>query len=242
LYGQENNTENKNELANKIQNPVADLVQLPFQNNTTFYNDEVSNSLNIQPVTPFSIKNKFNIILRSIFPIVTNPFVNETGLGNVSLSAFFTPKVPKKIIWGIGPAIQFGANKNFGLERSSIAPSGVALYQKDGWTFGGLFQNFFGLGSSSSKPDVNFFYTQIFITKNLPKGWYVNTSPIITYNWEAKNDDGLTLPLGGGFGRLFRLGKLPINASLGYYRFIEHPQNANDLLRIQLKLILPKFY
>jgi hypothetical protein len=170
FFGQDADSKTNN-LANKIQNPIADLVSIPFQNNIDFYDGFNRNTLNIQPVTPFSVKDKFNIIVRTIIPISSNPITNTTGLGNVTLSAFFTPSKPGKVIWGLGPALQFGTNEKYGFQRTSIAPSAVALYQKNGWTFGALMQNFFGLGNDASKPQVNLFYTQIFVTKNLANGW-----------------------------------------------------------------------
>jgi hypothetical protein len=239
FFGQDADSKTTN-LANKIQNPIADLVSIPFQNNIDFYDGFNRNTLNIQPVTPFSVKDKFNIIVRTIIPISSNPITNTTGLGNVTLSAFFTPSKPGKVIWGLGPALQFGTNEKYGFQRTSIAPSAVALYQKNGWTFGALMQNFFGLGNDASKPQVNLFYTQIFVTKNLANGWYVNSAPIITNDW--KLDNGLVLPIGAGFGKLMKLGKLPLNAQIGYYSFIKHPANAKGQLRIQATFILPKFY
>lgn len=236
-------SESSGDLANKIQNPIADLVSIPFQNNLEF-NDENLNTLNIQPVTPFGLGSKANVILRTIIPIVSAPLPTGrlTGLGGVTMSAFVTPSKPSKFIWGVGPAIQFPTGKQYlGSEKFSIAPSLIMLYQNNGWTVGGLFQNFWSVAGPVSATDVNFFYSQIFVTKNLSKGWYVNTAPIITTSWDLKNE-GLTLPIGAGVGRLFRAGKLPINAQAGYYHYLKHPTDAIGQLRLQLNIILPKFY
>lgn len=233
------------DLAQKIQNPIANLVSLPFQNNTDF-NDKNSNTLNIQPVTPFNLGSKVNLIVRTIIPIISAPTIpsgeRATGCGGIILSSFLTPAKPSKFIWGIGPAIQFPTiKKGLGSEKTSLAPGLVVLYQNNGWTFGGLFQNFWSIAGPPSAEAVNFFYSQIFITKNLPKGWYVNTAPIITTSWKDANQY-LTLPLGAGFGKLFKLGKLPVNAQIGYYQFVKHPLDATGQLRVQVSFILPKFY
>lgn len=240
---EEPKTESSGDLANKIQNPIADLVSLPFQNNLEF-NDENLNTLNIQPVLPFSLGSKANIIVRTIIPIVSAPLPTgrKTGLGGVTLSSFITSSKPSKFIWGVGPAFLFPTGtEGLGSEKFSIAPGLVMLYQDNGWTFGGLIQNFWSIAGPDNAPDVNFFYSQVFVTKNLIKGWYVNSAPIITASWDLKND-GLTLPIGAGVGRLFRAGKLPINIQAGYYHYLKHPTDATGQLRLQVNLIFPKFY
>ena len=88
---------------------------------------------------------------------------------------------------------------------------------------------------------MNFFYSQVFVTKNLQKGWYVNSAPIITANWEAPSGEQWTIPLGAGIGKLIRLGKLPINAQAGYYVNVEKPTGGPDSqLRVQATLLFPK--
>ncbi len=129
--------------------------------------------------------------------------------------------------------------QGLGFDKFGIAPSGVAMIQDNGWTIGILAQNFFGVAGNSNV-DLNLFYTQIFVVKNVGKGWYVNTAPIITANWEAPSNNQWTVPLGAGFGRLFKIGKLPINGQLGFYRFIESATNADYQLRAQLVLLFPK--
>jgi len=231
--------ENDDDLSDKIQNPIADLVSLPFQYNLDL-NDENTSTLNIQPILPFGISDNINMIVRAIVPVISTP--QKSGIGGVIVSSFLTPANPGKLIWGLGPAVQFATiTDELGSEKTSIAPSGLALYQNNGWTVGCIIQNFWSITGPSSAPDVNFFYSQVFITKNLRKGWYVNSAPIITANWES-NTNKWTVPLGGGVGKLFRAGQLPINAQIGYYKYLEHPQNASGQLRVQVVLILPKFY
>ena len=106
---------NKSELAQKAQNPVADLISLPLQNNMNFNvgpQDEIQNILNIQPVAPFSLTEKWNLITRTIVPVIWQPeFVpgrgRTTGLGDINFSGFLSPAEPGRLIWGAGPIIQF---------------------------------------------------------------------------------------------------------------------------------------
>ncbi len=237
------------DLEKKIQNPIASLISVPFQNNVEFKTgpfERNRNVLNIQPVVPFTLSNKLNLITRTIIPIVYQPIGendSEFGLGDINLSLFLAPSKPSKLIYGGGIAlgIPTATNAVLGTAKWTAGPSFVALIQPKGWTIGLLAQNTWSYAGDDTRGDVNFFFSQIFVTKNLPKGWYVNSAPVITSNWEAASGQQWTLPLGAGFGKLFRLGKLPINAQTGYYYNIVSPDNGPESqFRFQLVFLFPK--
>jgi hypothetical protein len=243
---QENQSSN---LEQQIQNPIASLISVPFQNNVDFNTgpyDRSRNTLNIQPVIPFSLNEKLNLITRTIVPIISQPTGmddSEFGLGDVNLSLFLTPAKPSKVIYGGGVALGLptASNEFLGTEKWSAGPSFVVLVQPKGWTIGALAQNTWSYAGADDRGDVNFFFSQVFATKNLPKGWYVNSAPIITANWEAPSGEQWTVPLGAGFGKLFRLGKLPINAQAGYYYNVVTPEfGADSQFRFQIVLLFPK--
>jgi len=237
------------DLANKIQNPIANLISVPFQNNTDFGigpDNRARNTLNIQPVIPVSLNENLNLITRTIIPIMSQP-VGKTdskfGLGDVSLSLFLTPAKPGKLIYGGGVALGLptATDPYLGSEKWTAGPAIVLLVQPKGWTIGTILQNTWSYAGTDNRGDVNFFYSQIFAVKNLEKGWYINSAPIITANWEAPSGEQWTVPLGAGVGKLFRLGKLPINAQAGYYVNIEKPTGGPDSqLRVQATLLFPK--
>lgn len=234
---------NSSDLANKIQNPVADLISVPFQNNTDF-GDYNTNTLNIQPVLPFKINENWNLITRTILPIMNVPDVDggrKTGIGNVTLSTLLTPSKPNNIIWAVGPSFMFPTlTEDLGYEKFGLAPSVALIKQSKGLTLGTIIQNYFGVAGPKEAYDLNYFYSQIFVVKNLNNGWYVNSAPIITADWEADSGSQWTIPLGAGAGKLFTLGKLPVNAQAGFYKYIEHPSDADWQLRFQLVLLFPK--
>lgn len=250
LMAQADSTQSaSSDLANKIQNPIASLISVPFQNNLDFNVgpfDRNRNTLNIQPVVPFSLGEKYNLITRTIIPISSLPVGlddRSTGIGDINLSLFLTSAKPKKLITGYGVAIGIPTGKSgIGLEKWTAGPSFIALTQQNGWTIGALVQNTWDFaGSDDVVSDVNFFYSQIFVVKNLQKGWYVNTAPIITSDWEAASDNRWTVPLGGGFGKLTRLGKLPVNAQIGYYFNVIKPDfGASSQFRFQVVFLFPK--
>ncbi|WP_297097590.1 hypothetical protein [uncultured Draconibacterium sp.] len=247
--------ETESDLAKKIQNPVANLISLPFQYNIDFgansydpiqgvYHDRAIHTLNIQPVYPFSFE-KFNLITRTIIPIKRLPLDIEdskSGLGDISLNLYITSPKPHKVTFAYGLSLLLPTAMNgLGSGKWSAGPGAVMLVQPNGWTLGALAQNNWSFAGKSNRADVNLFYSQIFISKNLSKGWYLNSAPVITANWEADSGNQWTIPLGAGFGRLFTIGQQPVNAQLGWYNYIEKPVNGpENELRFQVVLLFPK--
>ncbi|MEE8626147.1 MAG: hypothetical protein V3T19_12465, partial [Acidiferrobacterales bacterium] len=200
------------EMAKAAQNPVADLISLPFQNNTNFGfgpDDDIQNVLNIQPVIPFHLSENWNLITRTIVPLINQPEVvqgtgDEFGLGDINFTAFFSPKNPTKgIIWGAGPIFAFptATDEKLGSEKWSLGPSAVALTIQGPWLFGALINNVWSFAGDDDRDDVNAMLVQPFVNYNLPNGWYLVSSPIITANWEAASGNTWLVPLGGGVGK-----------------------------------------
>jgi hypothetical protein len=77
--------------------------------------------------------------------------------------------------------------------------------------------NLWSFAGEENRANVNAMTLQPFLNYNLPKGWYLTTSPLITANWEAVDDNRWTVPIGGGIGRIFKIGHQPINANLAAY-------------------------
>jgi hypothetical protein len=203
--------------------------------------------MNFQPVLPVSLGKKVTLITRTIAPVISQPVgENETkfGLGDITSAFYFTSANPGSVIWGIGPVIGFptATDDILGTGKWSAGPGLVLLTQPKGWTIGTVVQNTWSFAGDEEKPDVNFFYTQIFIVKNLPKGWYINSAPIITADWNADAGNQWTIPVGLGAGKLIKLGKLPLNFQAGYYYNVEKPENGADWqLRAMLTFIFPNF-
>jgi hypothetical protein len=236
------------DLAKKAQNPVADMISLPFQNNTSFGigpHKRIQNTLNIQPVYPIEM-GKWNLITRTIVPIITQPDVasetgSTTGLGDISFTAFLSPANPGKVIWGVGPAITIptAATDIPGFGKWAIGPSVVALTISGPWVAGALVNNVWSIGGDSNEPDVSFLLLQYFVNYNIEGGAYLVTAPIITNNWKV--DNSLILPFGGGIGKIFRIGKLPINGNLQAYYNVVTPDNGPKWsTRFQLQLMFLK--
>ena len=241
--------QSSSELAKAAQNPVGSLISLPFQNNTTFNvgsADRTQNVLNIQPVWPVSIAKKWNLITRTIVPVISQPAPGSdrtNGLGDINFTGFISPKEPGKLIWGAGPALVFptATDDVLGSDKFSLGPSVVLLTMPGSWLIGGLVSNVWSVAGDDDASDVNSFLFQYFVNYNYPSGFYWTSAPIITANWEASSGNKWTVPFGGGAGKVFKIGKQPINTSLQAFYNVEKPNSGGDwTLRFQVQLLFPK--
>ncbi len=243
--------QSESDLAKKTQNPLADLISLPFQNNFDFNmgpHDRTRYTLNIQPVIPFHLTEKWNLITRTIAPVRYQPDVTqnsggEFGIGDINTSLWLSPSKLGKLVWGIGPILQFptATDDTLGSGKWAAGPSLVALVTPGKWVVGFLANNIWSFAGDSDRDDVNFFTLQYFVNYNLPKGWYLVSAPINTADWKADSGNRWTVPLGGGVGKVFRLGKLPININSQALYNVEHPDFGPDWqLRFQMQFLFPK--
>jgi hypothetical protein len=165
------------------------------------------------------------------------------GFGDMQPAFFFSPKV-SKVIWGVGPQLLLPtATKTgiLGLGKFGIGPTAVVLVQPGKWTLGFLVNNVWGVAGHSNLPDVNQFLLQYFINYNLPKGWYITWQPTITANWEMTNGGRWVVPLGGGIGRIMKLGPQPVNVGLQFYGNAVHPPEGSPwTLRVSIAFLYPK--
>lgn len=238
-------------LAKEAQNPIANLISLPLQNNTNFDvgpDERTLNVLNVQPVWPFEISDNWNLITRTILPVISKPLANgerENGLGDTVFTAFFSPKKPSKLTWGVGPVVLVptATDDALGDDEWGGGPSVVVLGMPGNWVVGSLFSNIWTPEQDDGTRAVNLFTWQYFINYNIPdgNGLYLTTAPIMTANWEADSEDQWTIPVGGGVGKIFKIGKQPVNGQISAYYNVEKPEYGADWqLRLQLQFLFPK--
>ena len=247
--------ESATELAKKTQNPVADLISVPLQSDFNFNTGEKDATvyvLNVQPVIPIKLTHDWNLITRTIVPIINQPSLfdgpnqisgSAWGLGDINPSFFLSPARPGRFIWGVGPTFTLptATDWRLGSGKFSLGPSAVALVMEGPWVAGALINNQWSVAGWRDQ-DVNQMLLQPFVNYNIGDGWYVTSSPIITANWEADSGQKWTVPVGAGVGKLFRLGKLPINTSLQGYYNVEKPRFGSEWqLRFQVQFLLPSF-
>jgi hypothetical protein len=246
------NAQEASELSQLVQNPIAKVISIPFQSNLTFGvgpNSDPQEILDIEPVLPFRIGDDWNVITRTIIPLVYEPelapgVAQTGGLGDVSLALYFSPsRTSKSLIWGVGPAFTFDSATStvLGQGKFSTGVSVVALTIEGPWLGGALVTQVTSVAGDSHRKDVNQLLVQPFINYNFSRGWYLTSSPIITANWEAAGSQQWTVPVGGGGGRTFRVGKQALNAYIQAFDNVVRPHEAgNWTLRLQFQLLFPR--
>jgi hypothetical protein len=241
------------ELAKIAQNPVGNLISLPFQNNTNLnFGPEkgTQNILNIQPVIPISVNEDWNIITRTILPVIWQPALGPddgalSGLGDLQFTAFLSPAKPGEWIWGAGPIVQAPTQSNakLGNDNWGLGPSFVVLHLDKGspWVYGVLINNVWSLTSNKQGGSYSNGLIQPFVNYNFAGGTYLTTAPIATVNWKAEGSQQWTVPVGGGVGKIFHIGKLPVNTQISaYYNVVKPDFGANWQIRAQVQLMFPK--
>ena len=230
------------QLAKDSQNPVAPMATLPFKSN--FYFDEgpfnrFGYTLDLEPVYPVTV-GEWNIINRLIMPIVYQPNLftksdGRMGLGDINDTVFFSPVRPRtfhggELLWGAGPMLTApsSTNKALGQQKWCAGPSGVVVWTPGRWVVGTLLYNQWSFAGVEERQDVNAMTLQYFVNYNFDKGWFLATSPINEFDWNANMDNRFLIPIGGGGGRVFAIGKQAVSMFLGGYYDVVRPVGQPD--------------
>ena len=246
MYGQDSQAEDAAALAKQSANPIANLISIPIQTNINFGSgdyDRTGVMMNLQPVIPFRLSSKVNVINRIIIPIMYKPDNAESGgtsgIGNINYSMFFTPSKASKFTWGVGPAFNIPTltDDKLGANAFGIGPTAVGLLMLDHMVIGATFNRLWSYNGS----DVNSFFGQYFITYNLKNAWYINTNPNIVANFNAPDGEQWTVPFGLGGGKVTHFGSQPVKLQLQYYYNAVRPTGgAKSTLMVTMVFLFPK--
>ena len=243
------------ELAKKLQNPVASLISVPIQNNWDFGigpADAMKYTANIQPVVPLSISKDWNLIIRTIMPVIyAEATVDDSaapsrvskdhyGLGDITQSFFFSPKAPVGgWILAAGPVAYWptATDSVLGAGKWGAGPTALALRQQDGWTYGALANHIWSYAGWGDK-NVSATFIQPFVSFTTKKYTTFGVNTESTYDWET---DQWTVPLNFTVQQLVKIGKQPIAFQLGYRYYAEKPEHGPDWgLRFAVTFLFPK--
>ena len=236
-------------LAKESQNPVASLVSIPLQFNINSGGGLEDGSFllfNFQPVIPFRLNDDWNMIVRTIVPVVSipGPDTNRfSGMADIQEQIFLSPSKSGKLIWGVGPQVSFPTGTTVPTETGSWAagPTFVALTMPGPWVIGAVANNVWTFSDSGDSTELNQFFMQPFANYNFGKGWAISTAPAITANWDAPDGQKWTVPVGIGIGRTTVFNGRPMTLAVQYYHNVEHPENAAaNTVRFQVTLLYPK--
>ena len=238
------------ELAKKLANPAASLISVPLQyNHDGNYGpeDEGSKSvLNIQPVLPFSVSERWNLILRTIAPVVDEQGVpqgtDESGLGDIMQSFFFSPKKSVRgWIVAAGPVLLYSTatNEVLGYEKWGAGPTALALKQSRGWTTGLLTNHVVSFAGEDSRADIATTLLQPFVSYVTKTRSTIGFSSEATYDWKAEQ---WTVPVVVSGAQMLKVGPQIIQVSAGPRFWLEAPDHGPEGVgvRVTLTLLFPR--
>jgi hypothetical protein len=253
-------------LAKQLSNPIASLISVPFQANEDFGYGPSHNgykfTLNIQPVIPISISKDWNLILRTIFPIVSQHDLfyvenlpknsplqpqnrSQDGLSDTTQSFFFSPKKPGPfgLIWGLGPVFLYptGTHPFLGTGTFSIGPTLVVLEQVGGWTVGALMNQLWSVAIEEHRSSLSQMFLQPFVAYTTKTHTTFTLSSESTANWNnTPGDAKWTVPLIFQISQILKIGKQPISLQIGGKYYADSPRYGPDWgVRFALTLLYP---
>ena len=236
-------------LAKMLENPVANLISLPIQNNFDFgfgSKNAMRYTLNVQPVIPFSLNKDWNLITRTILPYIyaesPEPGVkSKSGLSDITQSFFFSPSKPVGgYILGAGPVFRYpsATDKALGGEKWGAGPTALVFRQEGPWTYGMLVNHLWSFAGSSSRNELNATLLQPALAYSFPTATTVSLSSESLYDWEARQ---WTVPINLNVSQMLMFGKQPVRLQLGGRYYAESPPGGPEWgMRFQVLFPFPK--
>jgi hypothetical protein len=237
IAGSSASAEDADELAKQLANPIASLTSVPFQYNYAERlgpaHTGVQSRLNVQPVVPVAIGENWDLISRTILPLVRQDDLvpgagRQSGTGDIVQSFFFSPKAPTRHgwSWGAGPVflLATASDPRLGGERWGAGPTFVALRQTPGgWTYGVLANHLASVAGNDTRPDVNATFLQPFLSKRIGPGRTLSTNFESTYDWVRAQWNA---PLNVGVSQVLPIGRQMVSFQVGGAWYVEASAGA----------------
>lgn len=246
------------EIAKKLQNPIASMISAPIQSNFDFgagpNGDGFQYKVNLQPVIPFSLSEDWNLISRTIFPIVYQEKIipevhngkldynaSQAGLSDTTLSLWFSPKdMYHGWTWGVGPAFLFptATDDLLGTEKWAAGPTAIVLKQEHGWTYGALVNHMWDYTGEDGRDAYNASFLQPFLSYTFKSHTTTTVQTESIYNWDHEH---WTVPVHALVSQLVKFGKQPVQFQLGGRYYAEAPDNGPQWgLRFTVTFVFPE--
>jgi hypothetical protein len=240
------------ELAKKLSNPIASLVSIPIQLN---YDSDIGQNdngdryqLNIQPVIPISLNNDWNIISRTILPVVSQDEIfsgagSQSGLGDIVQSVFISPTQPTASgwIWGAGPVLLLPtATDDFlGADTWGLGPTAVILKQTGPWTYGALANHIWSVAGDNDRQNISTTFLQPFLSYTTKEAVTFALNTESAYDWKSEQ---WTVPINFTATKVTKIGDQLVSLGGGLRYWAETTDGSPEGLGVRLifTLLLPK--
>ncbi len=239
------------DLAKQLSNPVASLVSVPFQNNFDYdlgpLDDGFRYTMNLQPVIPISLNGDWNLISRTILPLIEQDDIfpgsgDQFGLGDTVQSLFLSPVEPVGgLILGAGPAflLPTATDDLLGGEKWGLGPTAVVLRQSGPWTFGALANHLWSVGGEDTREDISATFLQPFVSYTTPSAWTFTLNAESTYDWQH---DQWNIPVGAFVSKVGKIGDQLVSVAAGPRYYAESTPSGPEGwgFRVAFTLLYPK--
>jgi hypothetical protein len=242
------------DLAQELTNPLADLMTIPIQIN---FDKDIGPAdegkrfrMNIQPVIPFHLNENWNLISRTIVPLVYQDDIfssqgSQAGLGDINMSLFLSPKHPTKngLLWGFGPVflLPSATDSLLGGKKWGAGPTAVLLTMRGAWTMGALANHVWSFSGDQDRPDINSSFVQPFVSYTWSTAWTLSFQSETDYNWETEK---WSVPINAAVSKLVYFGRLPVSLQAGVGYWLDAPASGPEgwRFRLQANFVLPNLF
>jgi hypothetical protein len=232
-------------------NPLPRAISLPFENNVYFGvgpDGDPKYDLKIKSVFPMDLWGDWHLFHRPIVQIIDQPEPKPGqegafGLGDLEYQLYVSPPSTKALIWGVGPDLVFptATATALGTGKASVGVAGALNLSAAPWAGGVLATQYWSYAGDPDRSSVSQMTVQPHLVFDLPAGWYLTSSPILTANWTAASGQVWTIPVGGGGGKHFQIGGQAVNVQLqGFYRVARPEFDGRWQVRLLLQLLFPR--
>ncbi len=222
------------DIVKATQNPLTrDLGSLAFENTFSFGlspDDEFGYTLIIKPSLPVILSERWSLINQSALPVLVEPSSVRggsriRGLGDLQHTTLLSPTTTRRVVWGLGPTFGFrtATNDRLGTEKWLVGPTAIFVVKPERSVLGLTVKNLWSVAGNPARSKVNLFFLGPVLNINFDQGWFITSKPGISANWKATRGERWLVPVGGGIGKVFRVGKLGLSVESEFFAYPVRP-------------------